>query len=603
MVLFMILLLCISVDAKVYHVGDKVEVLVNKIGPYANKHETYHYYQLPLCRPFVIVHRSLSLGQLLNGDRMAESPYLLHFGKQRGKTSICGRYKLTSKDLDDLIAAVEDNFYLELIVDPGKFQRTNWALLCDNIRVHNYLGFIEEQNTFPHMHRTYLYTHFIFTIAYDKGTGEVRLIKFSKTYLRRHFESVSSSGAMIYIELSSKQTTTRFLILVRNLITSNFFTVLFGLKRRKKLERQNSFDEEFFALQAEQVQWMAILNSSLLVMLLVSLVAWILRYVIKSDLNRYNGKTITDFVFESGWKSISADVFRLPKFCILFASVIGVGSQFLLLITLVMIIGSTSLISPRNHEVLNSVAVLLYAVTSGVAGFTSAYIYRQFGEKNWIVNANVTTSLFAVPMILIWMLNNSVSWAYGSTQALPYTTVAVLGLFWLFVGYPLTVVGAAVGKNFAAPYSTPCHTRNIPRELPALPFYKTNFVLMLFGGFLSFSAMSVELYYIFSTIWGRESYTIYYVLLIAFLIMITVVATSSITLIYVKLSAEDYRWWWLSIFIGGQIDLYICLLLWHILLHISLGYVWLTANHKIDCILASHMHVLFIFVVVVSTQE
>lgn len=122
----------------------------------------------------------------------------------------------------------------------------------------------------------------------------------------------------------------------------------------------------------------------------------------------------------------------------------------------------------------------------GIAGFTSAYIYRQFGGKNWIANANIATSLFTVPMILIWMLNNSVSWAYGSTQALPYTTVIALGLFWLFVGYPLTVVGAAIGKNFAVPYSAPCHTRNIPRQLPQLPFYKTNFILMLFGGFLSF---------------------------------------------------------------------------------------------------------------------
>uniref|UniRef100_A0A915PWY7 Transmembrane 9 superfamily member n=1 Tax=Setaria digitata TaxID=48799 RepID=A0A915PWY7_9BILA len=466
MILLLLLLPYISADAKVYHVGDKVEVFVNKIGPYANKHETYHYYQLPLCRPAMVVHRSLSLGQLLNGDRMAESSYLLHFGKQKGKTSLCGKYKITSKDLDDLISAVEDNFYLELVVD--------------NIRVHNYLGFIEEQNTFPHMHRAYLYTHFIFAIDYDQETGELYRVT-----LQADQDSVSN--------LSAKPDTIEL-----------FYSVV-----------------------------------------------WTETKQIKNDLNRYNGKTLNDFTFESGWKSISTDVFRLPKFSTLFASIVGVGSQFLLLITIVLVIGSTKLISARNHEILNSVAVLLYAVTSGVAGFTSAYIYRQFGGKNWIVNTNVTTSLFTVPMILIWVLNNSVSWAYGSTQALPYTTVMGLALFWLFVGYPLTIVGAAIGKNCATSYSAPCRTRNIPRQLPQLPFYKASFVLMLFGGFLSFSALSMELYYIFSTIWGRESYMIYYVMLIAFLIMVAVVATSSISLIYVKLSAEDYRWWWLSVFVGG----------------------------------------------------
>ena len=29
----------------------KVIVYVNKVGPYSNPHETYHYYSLPVCRP------------------------------------------------------------------------------------------------------------------------------------------------------------------------------------------------------------------------------------------------------------------------------------------------------------------------------------------------------------------------------------------------------------------------------------------------------------------------------------------------------------------------------------------------------------------------
>src|SRR6218665_3932112 len=29
----------------------QVEVYVNKVGPFFNPHETYHYYKLPVCRP------------------------------------------------------------------------------------------------------------------------------------------------------------------------------------------------------------------------------------------------------------------------------------------------------------------------------------------------------------------------------------------------------------------------------------------------------------------------------------------------------------------------------------------------------------------------
>jgi hypothetical protein len=40
------------------------------------------------------------------------------------------------------------------------------------------------------------------------------------------------------------------------------------------------------------------------------------------------------------------------------------------------------------------------------------------------------------------------------------------------------------------------------------------------GGFLPFSAISVELYYIFATLWGREHYTLWGVLLLVLFILI-----------------------------------------------------------------------------------
>lgn len=34
-----------------YKQGDPVMLYVNKVGPYHNPQETYHYYTLPVCRP------------------------------------------------------------------------------------------------------------------------------------------------------------------------------------------------------------------------------------------------------------------------------------------------------------------------------------------------------------------------------------------------------------------------------------------------------------------------------------------------------------------------------------------------------------------------
>ena len=71
---------------------------------------------------------------------------------------------------------------------------------------------------------------------------------------------------------------------------------------------------------------------------------------------------------------------------------------------------------------------------------------------------------------------------------------------------------------------------------------------------LNSSAISVELYYIFATVWGREQYTLYGILLIVYAILISVTACMSVALVYFQLSAEDYRWWWRSVCSAGLVS-------------------------------------------------
>lgn len=47
-----VLILCLFSGWTVgYKQGDNVTLYVNKVGPYHNPQETYHYYTLPVCRP------------------------------------------------------------------------------------------------------------------------------------------------------------------------------------------------------------------------------------------------------------------------------------------------------------------------------------------------------------------------------------------------------------------------------------------------------------------------------------------------------------------------------------------------------------------------
>ncbi|MFH4979166.1 hypothetical protein AB6A40_005875 [Gnathostoma spinigerum] len=516
-VVVIILALNDGVCGRKYENGDKVSVYVNKVGPYSNIHETYHYYTLPLCRPSKVVHKSLSLGQLLEGDRVAESSYRLLFGQNASLVSLCGPYTLSSDDTALLTKAIEEDYYFELLID--------------DIRVQSFVGYVREEETFPHKHSTFLFTHYIFRIYYNPKSQEIISV-----HLQMDPERI--------INVASDQILRIDMLYSVEWITTN------DVERSKNT---------FFTGQTMRVQWMSVFNSVLLVIFLVSFISLIVASVLRRDIQKYNEITDDDLFLEDGWKTLSMDVFRPPPYINILCAVLGVGTQFVVLLVLILIFGSTNVVNMHRHEMLNTVVVVCYAVTSGVAGFTSAKNYRQFEGELWIRNVILTSCLFNVPMFVVWSINNTVSWAYYSTQALPYTTVIVLLLLWLFVGLPITVIGASLGRSLSSKYSSPCRIRNIPRQLPSFGYSHNLFCCALLGGLLPFISISVELYYIFATVWGREEYTLYYILLIVFVILMVVTATSTVSLIYFLLKAEDYRWWWRSVFSGGGLAIFIFL--------------------------------------------
>jgi hypothetical protein len=67
---------------------------------------------------------------------------------------------------------------------------------------------------------------------------------------------------------------------------------------------------------------------------------------------------------------------------------------------------------------------------------------------------------------------------------------------------------------------------------------------MCMAGFLPFSAIYIELYYIFASVWGHKIYTIYSILFIVFIILIIVTAFITVALTYFQLAIEDHDWWW-----------------------------------------------------------
>lgn len=53
-------------------------------------------------------------------------------------------------------------------------------------------------------------------------------------------------------------------------------------------------------------------------------------------------------------------------------------------------------------------------------------------------------------------------------------------------------------------FNPPTRTTKYPREIPPLPWYRHTLPQMLMAGFLPFSAIYIELYYIFASVWGES---------------------------------------------------------------------------------------------------
>merc|ERR1711957_583266 len=81
--------------------------------------------------------------------------------------------------------------------------------------------------------------------------------------------------------------------------------------------------------------------------------------------------------------------------------------------------------------------------------------------------------------------------------------------------------------------------------------YQSPITQMFASGFLPFSAIYIELHYIFNSVWGPRVYSLYGILLLAFAMLLLVAGTVTVLFTYFHLNAEDHRWWWRPFFAGS----------------------------------------------------
>jgi hypothetical protein len=336
--------------------------------------------------------------------------------------------------------------------------------------------------------------------------------------------------------------------------------------------RMSNYVEGGFLPSSFEIHWLSIINSIVLVLLLTAFLTIILLRVLKNDFSRYmelDDDTIEDE--ESGWKLIHGDVFRFPENSSLFCAAVGVGNQLIVTTFCHLSLALTGLISTTRRGSLLSGMVILYCLTSFVAGYSSISLYRQMNGKKWVQCIVLTAGLFPVPTVLIFMWVNSVALAHGSTSALPFTTILTVTALFGFISFPTTVFGGLVAKNYVkAEFNAPTRTTKVAREIPTeVAWYRSRPFQVLIAGFLPFSAIYIELHYIFASIWGHQIYTLFGILFFAFILLIIVTSFITVALLYFQLAREDHQWWWAAYINGGMTGIFIYIYSFYYYIHRS----------------------------------
>jgi transmembrane 9 superfamily member 1 len=521
---FLILVLMWSSSVVAYRPGDRIPLYVNKVGPYYNPFETYDYYSMPFCQPIEKTNKALTLSEILDGDRLTESQYDIRFLKEIPTSVICEKTFLP-QDIDLLRRAVEQLYYYEFVLD--------------GILIRGFLGHMKvNQNAADGKGRSaFIWKHLHFVIEYNDEDVIMASVDTAKSQLFNLDDIKHGVPIRFTYDVTWKKSD----------VTYN--------------NRMHRIEQVRFFPVAYEIRWNAVRNSLVIILIVMLFILVLIRRVLSRDFARYNreefglggedGSSVDD-----GWKLVHGDVFRPPERLSFFCAVVGLGAQFLFMGSVLTLLLSWS-IQPERHAIFSASFIFAYFFTQCVAGLVSTKLYCQLEGKFWVKNANLTSILFSCPLFFVWSFINTIAWIHGSTLALPWTTIFLLLFLWSVLSYPLSILGSVVGKSMASSINAPCRTRNIRREIPYVPWYKSMHAQAVLAGFLQFSAMSFELYYLFAAVWVRHNPDVYLIMASTLLKVFTSCSCISVVFTYMQLMAEDYRWWWRNIYAALSTSVFI----------------------------------------------
>ena len=440
----------------------------------------------------------LSLNDLLFGDMKIIAPFEFHY-QINEKNKLSYENILTKEDISKFDYLIRNDYF--------------YVFYIDNMQKKVKIGEISENNSL-------IYSSFDFTIQ----TNQKNIIDIDISVINP-----------IKLETGQK--------------LSFYYSYKFVITSVKYKNRMDRYKERFF-FESQLHDYSSSLNSiqCILYVILVSLICK--KMLSDIDAHEKNLRTARDFdefdllssSYENkGWRSLHADVFRIPKKHNILLYLISFGffsMTFLSIYSLILL-----LLNSENNE---SFAFLIsFLIGVFLCGVSLASYNNSFQGKEQ-KNMHLYTIVYPSMAIEIVLLLANLLFRSKSVQLLPFHLSIIIYLIIDIIIERLSYIGDNFAYKRKIYKITPSQVAIVQKMVPKLKWYFSTPFICLLSSFLIGSNILCEFYYIQTSIWIGKYYYTYMYLCISILSTFICSGFLSISITYFRLQKECHRWHWLS---------------------------------------------------------